>query len=194
MLMKDKTKETLKVLLAFMKIGAFTFGGGYAMISLIGEECVEKHGWMSADELADMIAVAESTPGPVAVNSATYVGYKVGGFWGALAATAGVVSPAFLLIFLISLFFDDFLAIPLVAKAFKGIKVGVCVLIALVGVKMFIALKKTAVNVIMFAAVLAVLLAANLLNIGFSSVYLILAAAAAGMLIYGISERRGGGR
>ena len=164
--MKYSKKETLKVMLTFLKIGAFTFGGGYAMISLIGDECVEKHGWMTKDELTDMIAVAESTPGPVAVNSATYVGYKVGGFWGALAATVGVVTPAFLLILLISYFFEDLLNIPIVAKAFKGIKVGVCVLIAAVGVKMFVSLEKTPVNMIFFAAALA------------------------GIIVFGISERR----
>ena len=188
--MKYSKKEMLKVMLSFLKIGAFTFGGGYAMISLIGDECVEKHGWMTEDELTDMIAVAESTPGPVAVNSATYVGYKVGGFWGALAATVGVVTPAFLLILLISYFFEDLLNIPIVAKAFKGIKVGVCVLIAAVGVKMFVSLEKTPVNMIFFAAALLTLLAVNIFDIGISSVYIIFAAALAGIIVFGISERR----
>ena len=117
--MRKNLKDIAKLFGTFFKIGAFTFGGGYAMISLIEEECVLKKGWMSDEELTDMIAIAESTPGPVAVNCATYVGHKVAGTLGALSSTLGVVLPSFIIIYIISIFFDDFLEIPVVAKAFR---------------------------------------------------------------------------
>ena len=187
---KEKFKEIMRLMLTFMKIGAFTFGGGYAMISLIKDECVDKKGWMTDEELTNMVAIAESTPGPVAVNCATYVGHKISGVIGALGATFGVVLPSFVIIYIISIFFNDFLEIPLVAKAFKGIEVGICVIIMSVGVKMFIELKKTAINMAFFAIALAVITAVNFLGIGFSSVYLIIAAAVMGMVVYGISEKK----
>lgn len=116
--------------LTFAKIGAFTFGGGYAMISIIEDECVEKRKWITAEELATVTVIAESTPGPIAINCATFTGYKTAGVSGALAATIGMVLPSFLIIYLISLFFDNFLEITLVANAFRGIKIAVGILIA----------------------------------------------------------------
>jgi chromate transporter len=121
--------KNLELFFTFLKVGAFTFGGGYAMIPLIQEEMVEKKKWITTEEMVDMIAIAESTPGVIAVNSATFVGYKIGRFWGSLLATIGVVLPSLVVIILVSLFFENFLKIEYVDYAFKGIRAGVTVLI-----------------------------------------------------------------
>ena len=119
----------MELFFTFVKIGLFTFGGGYAMISMIENNCVEKKAWITHDEMMDVTVIAESTPGPIAINCATFTGYKKAGFLGALAATLGIVVPSFIVIFLISMFLDNFLEITIVANAFKGIKVGVGLLI-----------------------------------------------------------------
>lgn len=126
----------LSLFLTFLKIGAFTFGGGYAMIALLEHELIEKKGWIGHDEFLDMAAIAESTPGPVAVNAATYVGFHVAGVSGAALATLAVCLPSFLIIFAISQFFDRFLALTTVGYAFRGIQVCVVYLIASAGWKM----------------------------------------------------------
>jgi chromate transporter len=133
----------LDLFLTFLKIGAFTFGGGYAMIPLIHHEMVEKKNWITDDEMIDMIAIAESTPGVIAVNSATYVGYKVGKFWGSLLATLGVVLPSLFFIIIIALFFENLLKISWVNATFKGIRAGVTILILSAGLKLFKKAPKT---------------------------------------------------
>jgi chromate transporter len=138
----------------FLKIGAFTFGGGYAMVPLIQHEMVEKKKWLSEDEMIDMIAIAESTPGVIAVNSATFVGYKINKFWGSLIATLGVCLPSFVIILIISLFFENFLEIKLVADAFRGIRAGVTVLILNAGMKLFRKAPKTIVSYCLMALAL----------------------------------------
>ena len=115
----------MELFFTFVKIGLFTFGGGYAIISMIENNCVEKKAWITHDEMMDVTVIAESTPGPIAINCATFIGYKKAGFLGALVATLGIVVPSFIVIFLISIFLDNFLEITIVANAFKGIKVGV---------------------------------------------------------------------
>ena len=115
--------------LTFAKIGLFTFGGGYAMIALIEDSCVTRKSWITHDEMMNMTVVAESTPGPIAINCATFVGYKKAGLLGALIATLGIVLPSFAIIFAISMCLDHFLDLPLIASAFKGIKIAVGVLI-----------------------------------------------------------------
>lgn len=119
----------MELFFTFVKIGLFTFGGGYAIISMIENNCVEKKAWIIHDEMMDVTVIAESTPGPIAINCATFIGYKKAGFLGALVATLGIVVPSFIVIFLISMFLDNFLEITIVANAFKGIKVGVGLLI-----------------------------------------------------------------
>ena len=89
----------IELFLTFLKIGLFTFGGGYAMISIIENNCVEKKKWITHDEMMDITVIAESTPGPIAINCATFVGYKIAGILGAIAATFGVVAPSFVIIF-----------------------------------------------------------------------------------------------
>lgn len=122
--------------LCFAKIGLFTFGGGYAMIALIENACVEEKKWITHDEMMNVTVIAESTPGPIAINCATFVGYKQKGFLGALAATLGVVFPSFVIIYLIALYFNKFLEIQLIANAFQGIKIAVGILIFDAGIKM----------------------------------------------------------
>ena len=113
----------------FFKIGAFTFGGGYAMIPLIQKETVEKKGWISDEDILEIIAIAESTPGPIAINSATFVGYRTAGFWGAFCATLGVVLPSFVIILAISYVLREFQQLKIVQYAFNGIRAGVLALL-----------------------------------------------------------------
>ena len=113
----------------FMKIGAFTFGGGYAMIPLIEKEIVNKYQWLTMKQFTDLIAIAEMTPGPMAVNSATLVGYKVAKFWGAVVSTVGVVLPSFLVIWAIASVFSQFQNNPTVQAAFRGLRPAVLGLI-----------------------------------------------------------------
>ena len=130
-------KELMKIFLTFFKIGAFTFGGGYAMIPLIQREAVENHHWVTDEDILDIVAIAESTPGPIAVNAATFVGYRVRGFWGAVAATLGVVLPSFVIILAISYVLRQFQQLKAVQYAFQGIRAGVLVLMLKALIKMF---------------------------------------------------------
>lgn len=127
--MKHDYKKLFPLFLTFFKIGAFTFGGGHAMIPLIQRETVENRKWVTDDDILEIIAIAESTPGPVAINSATFVGYRTCGFWGAFCATLGVVLPSFLIILAIAYLLTNFMEIPAVQYAFKGINAGVLALL-----------------------------------------------------------------
>ncbi len=127
--MRKKLKLLLTVFWVFFRIGAFTFGGGYAMIPLISDETVDKRKWISESDILDIIAIAESTPGPVAINSATFVGYRVAGFWGSFFATLGVVTPSFVIILIISYILNEFKELKAVQYAFSGIRAGVLALI-----------------------------------------------------------------
>ena len=124
-----KLKRIWALFCTFFKIGAFTFGGGYAMIPLIQKEAVEKNGWITDDDILEIIAIAESTPGPIAINSATFVGYRTAGFWGAFCATLGVVLPSFVIILAISYVLREFQQIKAVRYAFNGIRAGVLALL-----------------------------------------------------------------
>ncbi|MBR4909852.1 MAG: chromate transporter [Clostridia bacterium] len=161
----------------FAKIGLFTFGGGYAMIPIIENTCVENKKWITDEEMINMTVIAESTPGPIAINCSTYVGFKQKGFLGAVAATLGVILPSFCIIFLISLFLDNFLSIKFIASAFCGIKCAVGILIVDAAVKMFKKMKKTVFSVLLTAAAFALLLAFDIFSINISSIILLIAAA-----------------
>ena len=124
-----ESKLLFTLFFTMMKIGCFTFGGGIAMLALLENEFVSKRGWIDREEFLDMVAISESTPGPIAINSATYIGYKTAGFWGSLLATLGVCIPSFVIIYLISLFFYQFLSFEYVKYAFMGIRVAVVFLI-----------------------------------------------------------------
>ena len=180
----QKFKTCLNLFLVMFKIGLFTFGGGYAMISLLESELVSKRKWLESDEFLNVVAIAESTPGPVAINAATYVGYKLAGFWGSLSATVAVALPSFSIIFLISLFFDAFLSLKYVAYAFDGIQVCVIFLILSAGVKMLIKLEKTVWNIVVTSLVIAVMIALSVLSIAFSSVWYILITVGLALLLY----------
>ena len=178
-----KKKNMMFVLfLAMLKIGLFTFGGGYAMIALLENEFIEKKKWLDKDEFLNMAAIAESTPGPIAINAATYIGYKTAGFTGSLISTVAVCIPSFLIIYIISLFFDKFLELEFVANAFKGIQVCVLYLILSAGIRLFKGLKKTPLNIILFAGVLTAMVAFSLFAVNFSTVYYILICGFIGML------------
>ena len=183
----------LKLFLTFFEIGLFTFGGGYAMISLIREKALAL-GWLSEEELLNMIAVSESTPGPIAVNMATFVGSAQGGFFGSLVATLGVVLPSFIIIYVISLFLDAFLSFELVAYAFRGIQAGVVYLILSAGIKMLKGLKKNAMSIAILSGVLVLMVAFSLLAVDFSAIFFILISAAVGLCVYGVGKMRGKGK
>lgn len=184
-----KMKKLVQLFLTFLKIGAFTFGGGYAMIALLENEFIEKKKWIDRDEFLNMVAVAESTPGPVAVNSATYLGYRVGGVVGAALSTLAVSIPSFVIIYLISLFFDRFLSLTYVAYAFKGIQVCVVYLIASAGARMFKALEKNIFNYAILGIVVVVMTAFSIMAVSFSSIFYILICGAAGWMTYMIGKQ-----
>lgn len=190
----SQTKKSLwKLFATFFKIGAFTFGGGYAMISIIENECVSEKKWLTHDEMMDITVVAESTPGPLAINTATFVGYKVGGILGSAAATFGVVLPSLIVISIIALFLENFLAIKWVASAFKGIKAAVAFLIFGAGWKMFKKMKKTKLSVILFSLALILMMCKNFDLFPVSSILLIALSAVVGLVVYGIGVMKKGG-
>ncbi len=187
-------KKYLQLFLTMLKIGAFTFGGGYAMIAVLENEFVSEKKWIKKDEFLDMVAISESTPGPVAVNSATYLGYKIGGIWGSVIATLGVVLPSFSIIFLISLFFDRFLELSFVGYAFKGIQVCVVYLILSAGIKLFKDIKKSAFNIFIIIFVTTAMIALSVFAVKFSSVFFIIICGCIGVAVYfaGSAVKKGG--
>jgi len=176
----------------FFKIGLFTFGGGYAMIALLEEEFIQRRRWLDKDEFLDMTAIAESTPGPVAINSATYLGYKLAGVPGAATATVAVCLPSFLIIYAISLFFEQFTQLTVIASAFKGIQVCVIYLIFSAGVRMLKALDKSPFATGVLAAVMLVMVGLSLAGVSVSSILLILLSGAAGVAAWLIGRRKEG--
>ena len=179
-----KKSDLLKVFLTMMKIGLFTFGGGYAMLALLEHEFVEKKEWLTRDEFLDMAAIAESTPGPIAINAATYIGYKRCGFLGSLLSTVAVCIPSFVIIYAISLFFDAFLSFKPVYAAFRGIQVCVIYLIFSAGIKMLKKMKKTPKNIITVTAVSLAMITFSLLAVNFSSVFYIIICGTVSVAIY----------
>jgi len=174
----------LDLFLTFLKIGATTFGGGYAMISIIRHDVVEKKHWLDEEELVEILAIAESTPGPISINVATYTGYKIKGFWGSLLATLGIVIPSFLVIFFISLIYDWFKDNRIIVAAFNGIKCAVAFLILSAGIKMLFKMKRSWYSIIAVILVSGALIAFDLLLVDFSSVFLILIGASLGFFIF----------
>ena len=153
----QEVKSLGTLFFTFFKIGLFTFGGGYAMIALLEEEFIQRRKWLDKDEFLDMTAIAESTPGPVAINSATYLGYKLAKVPGAATATVAVCLPSFLIIYAISLFFEQFTQLTVIANAFKGIQVCVIYLIFSAGVRMLKSLDKSPFATGVLAAVMLVM-------------------------------------
>ena len=179
-----RLKSLWLLFINMLKIGLFTFGGGYAMIHLLENEFVSKKKWIEADEFMDLVAIAESTPGPIAINCSTYIGYKKEKILGALFATLGMCIPSFTIIFLISLFFNQFLSIGFVASAFKGIQVCVVFLIFSAGVKMLKKMKKKPFNLIVLSTTFLCMVAFGVFAVNFSSIFYILISGFVGLLIY----------
>ena len=166
----QEVKSLGTLFFTFFKIGLFTFGGGYAMIALLEEEFIQRRKWLDKDEFLDMTAIAESTPGPVAINSATYLGYKLAKVPGAATATVAVCLPSFLIIYAISLFFEQFTQLTVIASAFKGIQVCVIYLIFSAGVRMLKALDKSPFATGVLAAVMLVMVGLSLAGVSVSSI------------------------
>lgn len=179
----------------FAKIGLFTFGGGYAMIAMIENNCVERKQWITHDEMINITVIAESTPGPIAINCATFTGYKKAGFMGALVATLGMISPSFIVIYLISTFLDNFLELTIIANAFKGIKIAVGFLILDAAITMVKKMhKKKLPRAIMVCSCIA-MFCINIFALDFSSISLMIIAAVVSLTIFvanGAPEQKGG--
>lgn len=188
----QEAKSLGTLFFTFFKIGLFTFGGGYAMIALLEEEFIQRRKWLDKDEFLDMTAIAESTPGPVAINSATYLGYKLAKVPGAATATVAVCLPSFLIIYAISLFFEQFTQLTVIANAFKGIQVCVIYLIFSAGVRMLKALDKSPFATGVLAAVMLVMVGLSLAGVSVSSILLILLSGAAGVAAWLIGHRKEG--
>ena len=179
-----KIKGYCTLFLTMLKIGLFTFGGGYAMIALLENELVEKKKWIEKDEFLDVAAIAESTPGPIAINAATYIGYKNAGIIGSIIATLGICIPSLIIIYAISLFFDAFLSLTLVAYAFKGIQICVIYLILTAGLKMLKQMKKNTFNMIIISITLICMVVFSLFAVKFSTIFYILLSGVCGVAVY----------
>ena len=188
----QEAKNLGTLFFTFFKIGLFTFGGGYAMIALLEEEFIQRRKWLDKDEFLDMTAIAESTPGPVAINSATYLGYKLAGVPGAATATVAVCLPSFLIIYAISLFFEQFTQLTVIANAFKGIQVCVIYLIFSAGVRMLQALDRSLFSSGVLLSVFLAMTSLSLAGISVSSILLILLSGAAGVTAWLLGRRKEG--
>ena len=184
----------IELFVTFFKIGLFTFGGGYAMISIIEDNCVEKKKWITHDEMMNVTVIAESTPGPIAINCATFVGYKVAGLMGAVFATLGVVLPSFVIILIISYFLDNFLEIPLIANAFTGIKVAVGILILNAGLSMLKKMKKGILPRVIMVCSLVLLFLISIFAWNFSSISMLLIAAVISLICFVLQDTKKEGR
>ncbi len=166
----------------FFKLGLFTFGGGYAMIPLIQNEVAVKKKWIRADEIGDILTISESTPGPIAVNSSTYIGYKVCGIPGAIFSTLGLILPSFIILYVISLFIEDFMQIEIIANAFLGIKSAVSILIFSGAYTIYKTVNKNIMSYIIMFIVCTMSVCFTIFDISFSSIYYILGAGLFGIV------------
>ena len=187
----EKLKGLFSLLFSMLKVGLFTFGGGYAMINILENEFVGRKKWLEYDEFMDLVAIAESTPGPIAINCATYIGYKKEKIIGSVFATVGMVLPSLTIIYLISLFFNEFLAITWVASAFKGIQVCVVFLIFSAGLKMLTKIKKSVFNVLVMTVTFLCMVLFSIFAVSFSSIFYILISGALGLLVYTVGYIKG---
>jgi len=160
------------------------------MLTLLEGELVEKRKWLDNDELMEMMAISESTPGPIAINLATYLGYARGGFFGAVLTTLGVILPPFVIMFIISMFFQNLLSVEAIKYAFMGVKVGVVFLLVKVSLTLLRGLKKDWLSILIIITVVSLMIVFTLFAISFSAIYFILIGAVLGLLIYGLIPRR----
>ena len=185
-------KKLAELFFIMLKIGLFTFGGGYAMLALLENEYVLKREWMTKEEFLDMAAIAESTPGPIAINSATYIGYKKYGVLGSVVATLGICIPSFIIIYLISLFFDEFLSLEIVEHAFRGVQVCVIYLIFSAGIKMLKGIKKSVMSAAISLICGVCMITLSLFAVKFSTIYYVLIFGAIGIIVHLLSRLRRG--
>ena len=178
----------LELFFTFMKIGLFTFGGGLAMLSLIEEECVGKRHWITHEDVMDVTVIAESTPGPIAINCATFVGFQQAGVLGAIVATVGVVIPSFVIIYVIALFMNDFMEYTIVANALKGIAVAVGITILDVGISMIIKMNKNKQSVGIMLTAFVLMLLTDIFAWNLSSVTLLFVAAIFSLVAFQIKK------
>ena len=182
----------LELFLTFAKIGLFTIGGGYAMIAVIEEICVTRKKWMTAEEMMELVVIAESTPGPIAINCATYVGYRHRGIGGAAVATFGMVLPSLVIIYIISMYLDRFLDIAVIANAFRGIKVGVGIVILQAGLNMMKKIPKKVLSKCFLLFGMAAMILVDFLSLHISSIALMLTAGAVSLAAFAVKEGRKG--
>ena len=187
---KNTLKNLVNLFLTFFKLGIFSIGGGPTMLTLLQGELVEKKRWITNDELMEMTAIAESTPGPIAINLATYLGYKKGGFFGALLSTLGVVITPFVLMFCISLFLENILSYEAIKYAFMGVKVGVVFLLLKISFTLVKSLKKDWFGILLLCTVTIAMVLFTIFAINFSAIYFILLGAILGLLVYGIIPKK----
>ena len=187
-------KLLFELFASFAKIGLFTFGGGYAMLPLIERTCVEKKKWLTDKDMLNVTVIAESTPGPVAINCATFVGCRQKGFWGALFATLGMITPSFIIILLISFFLEQFMEIKWVSSAFQGIKIAVGILIIDAAIRLLKKLEKKALTVIITVSSCLIMLTVDFLALRFSSVIILVTAAAVSFFVYLATKNKNGGK
>ena len=181
----------MELFVTFTKIGLFTFGGGYAMLSIIENICVESKNWITHDEMMNITVIAESTPGPIAINCATYVGYKKGKLPGAILATLGVAIPSFLIIFAISMFLEGFLEITWVARAFQGIKMAVGILILDAALKMIKKMKMKPLQIGILLASFFIIMLTNVLKLHLSSIVVMLTAVLVSVAFFLVEKGHG---
>lgn len=184
-------KKNFNLFIIFLKIGLFTFGGGYAMISQIREIIIVKKKMITEDELSQIIAIAESTPGPLAINMATYIGYKQNNVLGSLFSTVGVVLPSFIIIYILSFYINEFLQFQIIEKAFYGINAVVAFLIIKTSWEMFKQLKKNIFSITIFTICFLLMIAFEILSINFSSLYFIIIGSILGIFINTIAKIKG---
>jgi len=182
---KSKFKLALELFWEFFKIGMFTFGGGLAMIALIAREVVENKKWITDKEMGDIVIVAESTPGPIAVNTATYVGYKTAGILGSIFATLGVVLPSLIIVSVIYVFFDLFKGNKWFNAAFRGIRSAVIVLLFNAVLKLFKIMERNPFTIVATCIVFLVTLFTD-----FNSIYLILIGGVLGIIYFVVKAKR----
>ena len=182
-------KKLFELFITFAKIGLFTFGGGYAMIAIIEDECVEKKQWITAEDMMNVTVIAESTPGPIAINCATFVGFKQKGLLGAIFATLGMIVPSLVIILIIAAFLDRFLEIKWVANAFSGIKVAVAIIIIDAALKLKKKLKeKGTLFWFIFIVSYILMLLIDIFAWNISSIILMLASALIGLSVFAASK------
>ena len=172
--------------ITFVKIGLFTFGGGYAMLSVIEDNCVEKKKWITHDDMMNLTVIAESTPGPIVINCATFIGYRQAGVLGSIVATIGIVLPSFVVILIISGFLDNFLEIEVVKNAFRGIKCAVGILIISAAVNMIKKMKKKPFPIAVLVCSALAMLAIDIFSLRFSAITIIIFAAMLGLLVFAV--------